>query len=463
MIGSKHIHRHRRSSMNNKDIEWKRKKLESMRKEIESGQLNALRELLPDEAIRQICEESGYYFRTRLLTPLVTVFHMIAAGISREASFQSAWQMNGQTGRSGVLSEARKRLPLEVWIQLHEWMMKEIETEVSGSQLWHGHRMIGVDGTGISMSDEPRLAQEFGRWNSKHGLGRFPMARAVVAFNLETLINMGHQAGPCRMSETELNRRLIKHLRTGDVIIFDRLYSGANLYVEYQRTGIEFIGRAHACSKIERLTVVEVLGAGDLVVEMPIEPRRRRQDPSLPKTIQVRVIQTRATIDGKQEDFWIATSLLDPVKYPKQEIQAWQKKRWKIETLIEEMKIWLGADILRSKSPEGIYKELYARIVGLNLIHWLILKAAQKHNKPIERISTSAALRLTAAYSLKMSTAPAWQLAELYRTLLERIDYSTIPDRPNRIEPRMIRRDPKHYPMLKMTRKEWCQSYAIAA
>lgn len=449
--------------MNNKDIEWKRKKLESMRKEIESGQLNALRELLPDEAIQQICEDSRYYFRTRLLTPLVTIFHMIAAGISREGSFQSAWQMNGQTGRSGVLSEARKRLPLEIWIQLHEWMMKEIEKEVSCDPLWCGHRMIGVDGTGISMSDEPRLAQEFGRWNSKHGLGRFPMARAVVAFDLETLINIGHQAGPCRMSETELNRKLIKNLRIGDVIVFDRLYSGANLYVEYRRAGIEFIGRVHASSKVERLKVVETLGAGDLVVEMSIEPHHRRQDPSLPKTIQVRVIQTRAKIDGKQEDFWIATSLLDPVKYPKQGIQAWQKKRWKIETLIEEMKIWLGADILRSKSPEGIYKELYARIVGLNLIHWLILKAAQKHNQEAQRLSVSATLRLAASYSLKMSTAPAWRLPLLYEQMLEHIAASKVPYRPNRIEPRMKKREEKHYPKLKISRIEWRLMYAMAA
>ena len=449
--------------MNNQDIEWKRKKLESMRGEIESGQLNALRELLPDEAIWQICEDSGYCFRTRLLTPLVTIFHMIGAGISREGSFQSAWQMNGQTGRSGSLSEARKRLPVEVWSQLHEWMMKEIEKEISCDRLWRGHRMIGIDGTCVSMSDEPALAEHFGQWNSKHGASRFPNARVVVAFNLETLINVKHQAGPCRKSETELNRKLIKHLGAGDVIVFDRLYSGANLYVEYRQAGIEFIGRVNACSKVERLKVVKVLGAGDLVVEMPIEPRRRRQDPNLPETIQVRVIQAEAKIDGKRENFWIATSLLDAVKYPKHEIVAWQKKRWKIETLIEEMKIWLGTDILRSKSVEGIYKELYARIVGLNLIHWLILKAAQKHDQEAKCLSVSATLRLAASYSLKMSAAPAWRLPLLYEQMLEHIAVSKIPYRPNRVEPRMKKREEKHYPKLKISRTEWRLMYAMAA
>ena len=54
-------------------IERRRKKLKAMREKIESGQLNALRKLLTKQDIKQICEASSYYFRNRLLTPVVTV------------------------------------------------------------------------------------------------------------------------------------------------------------------------------------------------------------------------------------------------------------------------------------------------------------------------------------------------------------------------------------------------------
>ncbi len=294
-------------------------------------------------------------------------------------------------------------------------------------------------------------------------MSRFPNARVVVAFNLETLVSVGHRAGKCRRSEKELSRELIKDLKAGDVLVFDRLYSGANLYVEYQRAGIEFIGQVHACLKVERLKVVETFGPGDLLVEMRIDPHCLRQDRSLPKTIQVRVIKTRKKVEGKSEDFWIATSLVDHVKYSKQEVQAWQKKRWKIETLIEEMKIWLGADVLRSKSVEGIYKELYARVLGLNLINWLILKAAKKHAQKVKRLSVSAALRLAAAYSLKMSVASGWRLPLLYEQMLGHIAMSIVPDRPHRLEPRMKKREPRNYPKLKISRIEWRTMHAMAA
>ena len=441
--------------MNNRDIEWRSKKLEQFRREIESGQLNALRELMPDEVIRQICEDCGYYFRTRLLTPLVTIFHMLSAAISREGSFQSAWHMNGQVGRSGVLSDARKRLPLTVWKELHAWMIREIEKENDEQDRWRGHRMIGLDGTFVSMNDEPGLAEHFGRWKGKHGMSRFPHARVVVAFNLKSLVNIGHEASRCQASEKELGLKVMKRLGAGDVAVFDRLYAGANLYAEYQRSGVEFIGRAHACLRVERAKVRKIFTSGDRIVELPMEAHCLRKDPSLPKTIVVRMIQATAKIEGRRENFWVATSLLDPSKYPATEVVSWQKRRWKIETLIEEMKVWLGADILRSRSTDGIHKEIHARVIGLNMIHWLILKAASKYCQEPDRLSVSSALRLVASYSLKMSTAPACQLPLLYAQMLERIATAKVIYRPNRLEPRMKKREPRNYPRLKITRSEW--------
>lgn len=448
--------------MNNRDIEWRREKLKQEREKLESGQLNALRELLPDEVLQEICEECHYEFRNRMLTPLVTIFHMISAGLSRDGSFRSAWQVNGQSGRSGSLAKARQRLPWDVWQKLDQWMIREIDKETASEYRWRGHRMIGVDGTCVSMSDEPSLVKHFGRCNTKHGYSRFPLARITLAFDLKTLVSLGHNAGGYKRMEGELLRPLLLEFQSGDVLVGDRHFAGTNLYWEYQQSGTDFITRTHHQLQVDRLKVVEIFNSKDKIVQMPFSPQHRRQNSHLPKFILVRLIQATVKIKGKKETFWIATSLLDAHQYPAQEIQEWLKKRWKVETLIEELKIWLSADVLRSKTPEGIYKELYARIIGLNLIHWLILKAAQKHAKEPERMSLSAALRLAIAYSLKMSAAPLWLLPSLYETLLENIAFSVVPRRPDRREPRMVKREKKHYPKLKISRTEW-RAMALAA
>lgn len=442
--------------MNNRNIEWRRKKLKQEREKLESGQLTALRELLPDEVLRGICEQCHYEFRSRLLTPLVTIFHMISAGISRDGSFRSAWHLNGQSGRAGSLAKARQRLPQVIWQKLDRWMIKEIDKEKLLEYRWQGHRMIGVDGTCVSMSDEPSLAKHFGRCNTKHGYSRFPLARITLAFDLKTLVTIAHHAGGYKTAESDLLRAMLGELQPGDVLVGDRHFAGANLYWEYKQVGVDFITRTHQQLQVARLKTVKAFNAKDRIVELPFSAYHRRHNPQLAEFMLVRILETVVTVKGKKQTFWIATSLLDAQKYPAQEIQDWLKKRWKVETLIEELKVWLSADVLRSKTPEGIYKELYARIIGLNLIHWLILKSARRTDclEP-ERISFSATLRLAVAYSLKMSAAPTGLLPSLYETLLEHIAFSNITYRPNRIEPRMVKRDMKHYPKLKVSRAEW--------
>ncbi len=442
--------------MNNRDIEWRKKKLEQMRLNLESGQLNAIRELIPNEVIKDICGACSYDFRVRLLTPIVTVFQMIQTGLSRDGSFQSAWHLNGQAGQSGSLAKARKRLPVKVWAELHHWMMEQIRGEMTESDQWRGHRMIGVDGTCVSMSDEPSLSKVFGRCaTGDGGLSRFPFARMVLAFDLKSLMTIGYGIGGYCTSEQGLLRGFLGDFKQGDVMIVDRQFAGSNLYWEYQDAGIDFIGRVHKSLCTERLKAVKTLGPEERIVEMPIGEVQRQRNSRLPQSIHVRIIQTTAKRNGKKETFWLATSLLDPKRYPLNEIREWYKKRWKVETLIEELKVWLNADILRSKTPEGIRKELYARILGMNLIHWLIFRASQKHRQDRERISVAAALRLTVAYSLKMSTAPCWQLPALYEQLLERIASSRIPYRPDRFEPRLQKREHKNYPKLKIPRSKW--------
>ncbi len=93
--------------MNNKEIVWRKQKLEGKKALLRSGQLNAFREMLTDELINEMCLESTYDYRDRQFTPVVTVFHMIGAGIHREGSYQSAWHMAGQSGASGTLAKSR--------------------------------------------------------------------------------------------------------------------------------------------------------------------------------------------------------------------------------------------------------------------------------------------------------------------------------------------------------------------
>jgi hypothetical protein len=388
---------------------------------------------------------------------------MIGAAISREGSFQSSWHNIGETGNSDTLAKARKRLPVDIWEKLHRWVTGQIGDEYKEDYLWRGHRVIGVDGSCVSMSDEPELEEAFGKSGSRLGKSRFPIARIVVGFDLFKIVAMDYKVGSYKTGENRLFSEQMSRFKDGDVIVGDRRFAGAKLYVDYARAGLHHIIRAHQRLKVGRLRVLRWLGRDDFIMLMPVQKMYRHKDPTLPDNIEVRIIKTTAIIRGRKESFWITTSLLDDEKYPADEIKALYMRRWIVESLIEEIKIWLGADILRSKTVDGIRKELYARIIAFNLIRWLMLRAAKQHGESVERISFAATVRLIAAFSLKMSTAPLWMLPSLYADLLERIAGSIVPYRSGRVEPRLKKRDQKHYSILKISRAEWRALNGIAA
>jgi hypothetical protein len=438
-----------------KSVQKKRFELNRVREEVIRNGFKPIKKFLNNKTVKNICKNNQYKYRRRIMPPMATLLHMIGAALSRDGSFQSSWHNNGQVGNSGMLSKARERLPEQIWVGLDRWIVGEIEREFGEDAKWRGHRVIGVDGTCMSMPDESGLAEEFGRTNSKFGESRFPILRGVIAFTLQTQIPISHEVGGYKTSEQALLRRMIKDMKDGDLIIADRHFAGANLYAEYKRHGLEFITRMHQRLAIDRLSVIKKYNDHDIIVQLEVQKKNRKQDPQLPEHIVVRLIKSTALIRGKKNEFWLMTSLIDNKRYPMEDIKELYKKRWKVETLIEEIKIWLSSDVLRSKTAPGIRKEIYARIVACQLIHWLMLKAAKKHKKDPGRISPLTATRLINYYSICMGTASKNKIGHLYEELLDKIAQAIIPDRPNRNEPRMKRRDLKHYPILHTTRAKW--------
>jgi len=129
--------------------------------------------------------------------------------------------------------------------------------------------------------------------------------------------------------------------------------------------------------------------------------------------------------------------------------------------LFKDLKIGLSADVLRSLTPDGIGKEIAARMMALNVVRSIMLQAAAQNGveDPL-RLSFVFALRAILNFSPALGIEPVWKLWMIYYTMLDEIAAHIVPFRPGRNEPRMIRRDRKHYPMLTTTRAKWRDAYA---
>ncbi len=435
---------------------------------LQSSALHAIRNVVSDELIEQTCREVGYQFRKRKIAPVVTVLHLIMAAFWPEESFQACWQVlwdtfvswfpqfQGQSSSRRGVAEARARLPLSLWKSLFQKVAQQAQHHAQAYDGWKGHRVVLADGSCLSMMRTPELVKAFGVNHGHHGRGRYPLARLVTVCLARTMTILDYAVGEYRRGEWSLLVPLLAALRPGDLLLGDRHFAGAPLYVAYQKHGLEFLTRTHQRLKIAKVKRLRQHSADDFLGRLNLGKLHRRQDPTLPTHIDVRFLRAVLRIRGRRQTVWFVTSLLDPVRYPAEQIIELYSWRWRVETLFRELKILLHANVLRSQTPDGIRKEIAARLIALNVVRILMLEAATAGQVPDPlRLSFTHAVRAILSFSPALGHAPLAAVPHIYRALLVEIASHINPERPGRLEPRAIRRDHKDYPSLHITRAQW--------
>lgn len=168
----------------------------------------------------------------------------------------------------------------------------------------------------------------------------------------------------------------------------------------------------------------------------------------------MRQIQVSVQIKGfRPTIIYVITSLLDQKLYPKEEIALLYKQIWNIETDIRSAKIDLGMNLLRCKTPEMIEKEVWVHVLTYNLIRLLICQAATINGIKPREISFKAAQQVLNTFRL-LFLDPR-KFAAAYVTALSLITTHKVGNRPDRYEPRAIkRRANQDYKLLTLPRQE---------
>jgi hypothetical protein len=175
-----------------------------------------------------------------------------------------------------------------------------------------------------------------------------------------------------------------------------------------------------------------------------------------PATLTVRVLRFHTQVPGfRSRTILVATTLLDPGQYPREQIAALYADRWTVELRIRDVKTTLEMEVLRGKSPDVVRKEILMHFLAYDLIRALMWQAAQRHNRPLHRLSFAGTMQhfeAVAPYLWLFAGTP--KAGALYKLLLSWIANDMLPRRPNRLEPRVLKRRPKPYKLLTRPRNE---------
>jgi hypothetical protein len=363
--------------------------------------------------------------------------------------------------QTSAYCQARLRLPWDRLQQILGQISQHARQRCPKTSLWFGREVKVVDGSSVSLPDTLANQKVFPQPKSqKPGCG-FPILRFVGLFSLTTGCLLATVTGSYYDAELALFRKLWHFLKPRDILVADRLFSDYGTLACLWGKGVDVVVRMNQFRPKDFRQGL-CLGPQDRLVTWR-KPRRcpRTIGPvlwlTLPAELTLRMFRVTCSAKGfRTRHLIIVTTLLDPEKYPAAEVAKLYLQRWSVELFFRDLKTLLQMEQLRCKSPAMVQKEFLMHLIGYNLIRAVMVETVRKHAVPLERLSFKGSLDSVRQFSLALAKARTKkQAADLVRELLRVLASDLVPHRPNRKEPRALKRRPKPFPRLTKPRHQF--------
>jgi hypothetical protein len=425
--------------------------------------------LLDKEAINAACREENYTWKNRLFNPTNTVHLFILQVLNGNTALNDLPRKSHQTFTGGAFCKARQRLPLAVFRRLLRSLADTLlphrgsdQTDQEGR--WFGLRTFIMDGSSCSTADTPELQNHFGQpGNQLPGCG-FPVAHLLVLFHAGTGLLREILISPLRTHDMSQVVQLHPALEPGDIGLGDRGFCSYAHLALLSCRGVLGVFRIHQRRKVEFQFVEPFepsaspatartgrlprwlyrLGARDHVVEW-IKPKKApewmtaAQYAGLPESQVVRELRYPVGQPGfRVREVTLVTTLLDAEVYPLEALADLYRQRWQAELHLRDLKTTMKMDILKCKTVEGVLKEIHVFALVYNLVRVVLGVASRRQQMSIARLSHIDAVR--------------WLGSANEEEALPKLVVN--PDRPDRVEPRVLKRRPKEYDRMTQPRAE---------
>jgi len=376
---------------------------------------------------------------------------------------QAWYAPQAQTPDSGTSAycQARRRLPLASLTELHQTLADKLSARITTPELWLGRRVKVVDGTGLSMPDTVANQKAWPQPNTqKTGCG-FPVVKLAACFCLASGALLQWVEGTLKEHDCRLLQKLLSAFKKGDVVLADRGFSSFPSLATLLTRGVDAVMRVHHFRKLD-WRVGQRLGRRDRLVRWQkgaLQGRlwSREQWAQLPEAITVRLVEIVVAVPGfRTQKLVLVTTLLDAQTYSATALGQLYFRRWAVELFFRDIKITLGLDVLRCRTPAMVRKEIVMHAIAYNLIRALMQDIAHRYQVSVHRLSfkgTVDALRQWREL-FENAKSQARTTCKLRRLFYQSIAEDLLLDRPDRSEPRVVKRRPKNFRLLTQPRHE---------
>jgi len=294
-----------------------------------------------------------------------------------------------------AMSKARQKISPSLYEYLNSRFIREIYEDKKAVKLYHGLRILGIDGTNIELPNMGILKDKkqtediqniYGRRANNSGeLG--VISKASTLYDLENNIVidgiLNSYASSERAMAVEHIRRLKKYKKAHkekykDLVIFDRGYPSIGLISYLNQESIDYLMRIQSNTFTE-IEVFKDSELDDTILELQLtkdrlhQITRREQYPLLTQfreklnveeTIKVRVI--KVLLDTGEIEVLI-TSLFDIEAYPHSLFKELYFKRWGIELEYNILKNIFKVENFSGLTQIAINQDFFATLFTSNI------------------------------------------------------------------------------------------------
>ncbi|MGA2066263.1 MAG: IS4 family transposase [Thermoguttaceae bacterium] len=377
------------------------------------------------------------------------------AAVARITALCVALGRKAPSPDTGTYCRARAKLPVVVLRRLVYAVGDGLESRVPAEWLWLGRHVKVGDGTTLLTPDtEANQAQWPQARTQKPGVG-FPILRMVVLLSLATAALCGLAFGPYKGKQTgepALLRELLERFQRGDVFLGDCAYCAYFLLALLLARGVDVVTRQHQGRRTDFRSGQRLGNADHAVVwQRPQRPTWMDEGTyaTIPETLAVRELKVRVDVPGfRVRELVVVTTLTDAERYPHEELVRLFRLRWHVELHLRDIKTSLHLDDLRGKTPETVRREIWGHWLAYNLIRKVTAQAALAREKLPRELSFASVLAAVTGAWMLASVADASSLSLHAKAQQRGIASSRVGHRPNRVEPRAIKRRPKAHKLL---------------
>jgi hypothetical protein len=443
---------------------------DSLRNQLRDQQGLPFLRLLARPLVERACRLCNHLWRDRIYTPWITLAIFLSQVLSDDHSCDDAVErfqkfrydqgLPAVAPETSSYCEARQRLPERLIWELVRRTGQAIQRQAQGAWLFHGRAVKLIDGSTVTMPDTPENQAAYPQLDSQApGVG-FPIARLLVVFSLAVGTVLQAALGPYQGKQTgelALLRQVLDHFQPGDIALADRFFGSYWTIAALRARGVAVVMRLHQARSADfrrgrRLGREDHLATWTKPSHVP-DWMSRAEYEAMPAQLTVRELRVRVRDRTKRvRDLVLVTTLVDAASDPADELGGLYRQRWHAELDLRALKTEMRMEMLRTKSPAMVRKEVAVHLPGYNLIRGIMAEAARVGEVSPRTLSFKGAVHTVRSFEEGHLYDATRIEADLPR-LMELIGQKRVGDRPDRYEPRAVKRRPKPYPRLTMPRR----------